>query len=820
MKSESGKQIRIHAIGYGHLDPIWLWDWREGCRENLATVRSAILKMKEYDEMKMSSSSAQLYFWVKMYDAEFYNLLKRQVLNGRWEIIGGWWIEPDVNLPSGESLIRQGFYGKRFFHKNFGTDCIIGFNPDTFGHPGTLPKILKHLGQFYYVFMRPDAAEKELPNDVFIWEADDGTQILCSRIQEGYDCNHNIEQKVEKLISITQDNEYLSDALCFYGEGDHGGGPSNATIEALLRLKAEMKDHKIVFGTLLQYFMQLEPFRQQLPVVHDELQHHARGCYSVHTDFKRLNRRCEQALLTTEKWCTISTLILNNLYPQVELKHAWQNVLLHQFHDVITGTSLRKGMQDATMYLNETLATCDRELYMALQQLTSHILIEEAQGEFIIFNPLPWRNKIPIEIEYVSNPDKPLEFIDSNEQSFTVQHIQRAELTSASRSRWIFFDTLPALGYQTYRWREMREPAASESIPLPLKIDENRLENQFWRVEFDPETGFLTRLFDKILMVEVVNQSAAIARVFEDQSDTWSHEVTRYDEFLDDFKQPEFAINEVGPVRAALCIKTHFNNSTFEQKWLLYRDDPRIEIQIDLNWQEQQKLVKYCFPLAPNEQTCFSEQPYGQIRREADGEEHPFQQWLDISGTVVNQGRKKLDYGVTFLNNGIYSYSLAAGELQMTLCRSAIYAHHDPVKPDPNKHYDYSDQGRHEVTFVICPHLEKTPPPYTIQQAHALNAPPYVFIDYPHSGYLPKENSFMEIMAPNVIGTVIKNAEDGDEFILRCFEVKGEETTTVLRLPYWKLESEFTIKPHAINTYRIKISGGIMKLIESNGLEE
>lgn len=814
MASNTGKKVRVHAIGYGHLDPIWLWDWREGCREDLATFRSALAHIEKYPEFKMTISSAGQYVWIKRYDPNLFDRVVKMVQEGRLEVIGGWWIEPDVNLPGGESLLRQGIYGKRFFKEFVGVDSIIGFNPDTFGHPITLPKILKHLGQFYYVFMRPDAHEKDLPNNVFIWESEDGSQVIASRIPEGYGCADHCEQKVDKLIQITRQNEIVNDVLCFFGIGDHGGGPTRETIESFEALQSN-DDKKIVkYSTIHDYCMYLEPFRNQLPIVKDELQHHARGCYSVHMDVKQLNRRCENQLMTVEKWAAIGSLLFKREFPKTAIEHGWENVMLHQFHDVITGTSIRRGMDDMKMYLNETLAICDRELFGALRALASQVTINDENGEFIVFNPHPWAVKGPIQIEYVFDKNKSQVFVDSQENVLTIQDIQRSELTRAGRRHWVFLDSLPPMGYKTYRWKETETTGTTPSGDL--KIGKNWLENQFWRLEFDTGTGHLVRLFDRQQKLELIQAPAAILRVLEDRSDTWSHDLVRYEGKSAEFSDAEFKNYENGPVRAGLFIKTHFNRSILQQKWVIYADDPRIEINFDLNWQEQHKVAKYCFPLNLKNLSCNSAQPYGQISRPADAEEHPFQHWLDVVGETENN----TEFGFAVLNSGVNAYSLRENELALTICRSAIYAHHDPATPDPAVIYEYSDQGRHEIKFVLVPHPGKRTPSKIMQKALELNAPYYVLLDYPHEGYLPNECSFLEIEAENVVGTVFKTSENGNGLVIRCLETAGKCTRTEIRLPWLKMKSEFTVKPFSLNTFHLTINGGKLKLNETNAIEE
>lgn len=820
MHRREDKITRIHAIGYGHLDPIWLWDWREGFREALATFRTAVLKLKAFPDLKISFSSAAIFRWAQQYDPDLFDEIKTLVRQNQLEVVGGWWIESDLNLPSGESLIRQGFYGKRFFKEVLGIDCLIGFNPDSFGHPVTLPKILKQLGQFYYVFMRPDPNEKQLPQDVFIWQGDDGSQILTARIPDGYGCEVDCDRKVARLAHYLQQQSVVQDALCFFGVGDHGGGPTQQAIETLRQSMQAAPELRLQFSTLLNYFMHLETCRAQLPLLPDELQHHARGCYSVHADLKRLNRRSEQQLLGTEKWGAIAFQILKREIPENALEHAWKNILFHQFHDVITGTSIRPALQEARQSFHETLAITDRELFGALRAIANQVRITDENGEFIVFNPVPWSRLAPIELEYAYPFSAPMDLVDANGNNVPCQEIQRSDLTPAARKRWHFWDILPPLGYKTYRWEQKSDAHRLLPADSDLKIGETWLENQFWRLEFDPQGGQLIRFYDRRREIELLQAPAAIARILEDPSDTWSHGVNQFSNRAGQFGAPECRIYEAGPLRCTLVLKLHFNHSTFEQRWTLYRDEPRIAVHLKIDWHEQQRMLKYCFPLALRNPMCRCDQPYGDVQRPPDGNEQPFQTWLSVQGTANTNQPQPQPYGIAFLNDGLYAYSLDASELQLTLCRSAIYAHHDPSVPAADEIYEYTDQGRHEIKLWIVPFPGPRIPAEIIRLAHELNAPPMVLVDYPHSGYLPKSNAFLEISAPNVIVTVFKKATDSDEFILRGYETAGLETTAQINLPYWKLSGEFTLKPFELKTFRLKIKASRLELWDSNALEE
>src|SRR5664279_1143308 len=269
-------------IGNAHIDPVWLWQWQEGFHEVRATFRSALDRLNDYDDFLFISSAAQYYEWVEQGDPAMFAEIMQRVAEGRWQIVGGWWIQPDCNLPSGESFVRQGLYGQRYFKQKFGVTETVGYNVDSFGHAASLPQILKRSGLDTYVFMRPGPHEKSLPGRLFWWEADDGSRVLAFRILFEYGTwGTGIEQHIRRCAEELK--APFDTLMCFYGVGDHGGGPTRENIETIRRLSADSDLPKLVFSTPNAFFAEIEAQNLPLPVVHDDLQHHASGCYAAHS---------------------------------------------------------------------------------------------------------------------------------------------------------------------------------------------------------------------------------------------------------------------------------------------------------------------------------------------------------------------------------------------------------------------------------------------------------------------------------------------------------------------------------------------------------
>jgi alpha-mannosidase len=269
----------------------------------LSTFRSALNRMNENPDFTFTASSAQFYEWVASRDPQMLDEIRRRVEEGRWAIVGGWWVEPDENIPNGESLVRQGLYGQRLFQQLFGRTAEIGYNPDAFGHPGTLPQILKLQGLTAYVFMRPMSHEKKLPADVFWWEGADGTRVLTYRIPYSYGFAEQLRDRLRDFMADLQ--EPTQDLMFFYGAGDHGGGPAKENIQSIVDMQKTPAAPTLVFSVPDRYFDEVSKL-SDLPVVADDLQHHSVGCYTAMSEIKKNNRAAESALVTGEKLAALS----------------------------------------------------------------------------------------------------------------------------------------------------------------------------------------------------------------------------------------------------------------------------------------------------------------------------------------------------------------------------------------------------------------------------------------------------------------------------------------------------------------------------------
>lgn len=797
------KTLKLHMIGNAHLDPVWLWPWTEGYHEVKATFRSALDRMKDYDDFIFVASSAVYYEWVEQNDPLMFAEIQQRVREGRWRLVGGWWIQPDCNLPCGESFVRQALYAQRYFQLKFGAIATVGYNVDSFGHHGMLPQILAKSGLTNYVFMRPGPSEKGLPSRLFWWESDDGSRVLAYRVPFSYATWwHELEDAVQLCAGEFQPP--IDVGMCFYGVGNHGGGPTKENIESIHRLQRNSDMPKLVFSAPDSYFNEVRAKKWDLPVVHDDLQHHASGCYAAHSDVKRWNRRAENRLLAAEKWSAVAHQVTGLAYPD-DFEQAWKNVLFNQFHDILAGTSLESAYEDVQNFYGEALAIASRNLNAAVQSLAWNIHIEPEPDmlPILVFNPHAWTSRVSVEVEINQQPANTM-LIDEGDRIIPHQYI-RSESAAPWRVRLCFVAELPSLGYRVYRLK----PGDGEKAYDSLQASDFGLENTHFRLSIDPISGCIQSIFDIQKNIELIAGPAARAVVLEDTSDTWSHNVFRFDNEIGSFTASSIRLIEQGPIKVTIRVASQYHESQLFQDFTLYQDLDIIEVGVTVDWREHNKLLKLRFPFKLAATHTTYEIPYGHIERFANGEENPALNWVDVTGVASGQIQP---YGVSLLNDAKYSFDsrsqdiLDVHDIGLTVLRSPAYAHHLPMELDPDGLYNFMDQGRQSFRYILLPHASSWEDAGTVQRAAELNQPPFVLLGTFHpEGSLPPVGSFLSVDTNNVVISVFKRSEDNDDLILRCYETAGRATRVTIQLPRWDRTLTIDFSPCEIKTLRVPL---------------
>ena len=802
---------RMHMIGHAHIDPVWLWPWTEGISVVHSTFQSALDRMDETPDFCFIASSAQFYQWVSENDPQMIQKIRKRVDEGRWNVIGGWWVEPDVNIPGGEAMVRQGLYGQLTMQRLLGRRATIGFNPDSFGHTDALPQILKLQGMDNYIFMRPGPHEKSVPSDLFWWEGIDGTRVLTYRIQQSYNDSSVVRDHLIKTVSEQYKNQPMKSFMYFFGAGDHGGGATKENIHSVEVLKAEKGAPAISFGSPERYFKEIRNDKNlNLPVVKDDLQHHAVGCYTAESAIKKGNRQSEAALVTAEKIAAIGSSVWGSNYPKKELTSAWHRVLFLQFHDSLAGSSLFDHSQTALEGYGYALDIAHHTTYMAAQKLEWQIAAEDPASQYlVVFNPHAW--EVHENIEYDLNWGAALKSsrVEDEKGNSLLHQWTAGSSETGNRKKLVVHTAIPPMGY-----RQIRVMAGdNHQDSSVVKAEGNMLENNFIRVNFS--TNGAMSLFDKETGKELFSGGGSGCRavVIDDPSDTWSHDIKSYSNETGTFGNAIFNVLENGPLRATIRVKTSYGASFLAVDWTLYAGSKNLEAKVTLDWHEHLKMLKFSFPVDVESPVATYETPYGHIVRETNGYEDPGQRWIDVTGR-----RSGDTYGLAVINDAKYGYNVQGNDLRISVARSAVYAHHNPRILDKNAEHLWMDQGIQTFRMLLVPHKNTWKESNVVRLAEEFIAPSVVIYQGIHGGSLPKSGSFLAVDPPNLIISAVKQSENGEDIIVRCVETLGVQTTSTLDVRFAGQKWTGNFRPSEIKTLRINKRKGTIK--EVNLLEE
>ena len=803
----------LHMIGNAHLDPVWLWPWQEGYQEARATFWSAIHRMDEYPDFIFNCNQIVLLTWVEESDPDLFERIRQRVAEGRWVFVGGWWVEPDCNMPSGESFVRQGLYGQRYLKEKFGVTATVGMNVDPFGHNGMLPQILRGQGMHSYCFLRPGPHESTLPHTAFWWESPDGSRVLAYRIPHEY-CSPpgDVAGQADKALGAASRD--LGDMMVYFGVGNHGGGPTRANIESIHRYDRMGSFGRMVISSPNRYFDDLakrlgDDGLAALPVWRDDLQMHAPGCYSAHSGIKLWQRRAQAAVTSAERWAAVSSALFGPEPPtgdlgRTDLARAWQQILFNQFHDVLPGSAIESAYDDARDQLGEAVAIAKRIITRTHNVIARHVDIPLDAGTqpVLVFNPHPWPLTAHVELQYGTQPTG-VHVVDSDGSPVLSQPTQSVATTDdRGRGATVFEASLPALGYRLYRLR----CGVVDTISA-LRAADNILANDILRVEIDPETGWLKSLLDKRTGVDLVaGAKGEHTQICQDPTDTWGHRVVSYRWPGAPMRVTRIVLRESGPLRARLRVEREWGRSTLAEEFILGHDADHVEVRATLDWRERAHLLKLCFPVAVDDPVATYEIPFGAIEQPVDGGENPAQSWVDISGP----GR-----GLAVVNNAKHGYDVSPGRpggdspsIGITAVRSPVYSWHDPRQLDPDGVYSFQDQGVQQFRYLLVPHGGDWRAANLHRRAAALGGPVRAMLESFHRGPLPGEQSFASDGGGQVMVTALKSHEDGTDLIVRAVETTGRAGRARLELPMAGRVVEADFGPSQIRTFRVPVDGG------------
>jgi alpha-mannosidase len=788
------QQFTVRIVGNSHIDMAWLWPWTETVEVVRNTFQSVLDLMREYPDFKFTMSSARTYEWMQEKYPDIYHQIEERVKEGRWEIIGGMWVEPDLNMPDGESLVRQILVGKRYFQKNFGVDVRIGWNPDSFGYNWQLPQIYKKSGMDYFVTQKLMWAHEftTFPYKYFWWQSPDGSRLLTY-------FPHDYADPIEAIplgnqLSVWMPSIYgpkLTDSpemMHLYGVGDHGGGPTRVMLDNAEQLrKPDTVFPKVEFSFARDFFADMEKKLPdlQVPTWNGELyfQYH-RGVFTTQAETKRRIRRSEENVLNAEKLASIASLY-GRSYPQDGMVDTWKNLLFDHFHDIMPGSGIAVNYLDAKRNLEEVDRAANDVTMTSLREISAHVNTQGDGVPVMIFNSLSWPRREVAELEaQLPAPAPQIEVLDSHGKPAELQLLSMDPQTH--RARFLLLSHTPSIGYATYFVRAATSsPAVHSMLKASSTSDGVTLENEFIRVRVDPQTGCMTSLFDKLSGTESLAPAETdtggpkdrtcgnLLQTFVDkpkQWDAWNIDADFEKQHWDLDKADEVKLIESGPLRAVIEVKNHFQDSTFVRDIILYAGVPRVDVKMQTEWHEKHILLKVAFPVSAHSDHAAYEIPFGSVERpttrntpaEQAQFEVPAQRWADISDAT---------HGFSLLNDSKYGYDAKGNVLRLSLLRS-------PEWPDP-----HADEGHHEFTYSLYPHFGSWKQAFTIQRGYELNYKLLSMQVEGHEGTLVPEHSFLEVTNANVIVSALKKAEDDNALILRFYEWAGKESDAQFQIP-------------------------------------
>ncbi len=761
----------VFLTGHSHIDVAWLWPLRETVRKCARTFATACRLLERYPDYHFSCSQPQLYAYTREHYPELYQEIERWIRAGRWECTGGMWVEPDCNVPSGESLIRQVLHGLAFFRDQYGARPTVCWLPDVFGYPASLPGILSGCGLGSFMTCKLHwQARNPFPHHLFWWEGIDGSRMLAHipRLPGYYNGSPNPEQLTQAWDNFNQKAAY-AEVLFPFGYGDGGGGPTEEMLEFAARAGCFPGLPSCRQGLEEDYFADVAAREPELPTWVGELYLEThRGTYSTHGPTKRANRKNELLLREAE----IAGVLAGMSGAAVDLsplRAAWSNLLLLQFHDVLPGSSIGEVYREAAEDYARIEAVARGVRDVALRGLADQVGVA---GDLLAFNSLSWargegaRGDVARATLSVSG-DGPFELVQPDGRAVPAQVV--AQDNGAGVADVIFHpQSLPSMGYSVLSLR-----AAATLPEHSLRVFPPCVENRFFLIEL-ADDGAVTRLFDKRFGREVLPEGARAndVQLFQDGPEreaAWNvHATFSRREYAWD-PAAEIEVVEQGPVRAVVRVARTYRASRLEQDIIIYDRLPRIDFVTRVDWQERQVLMKVAFPVAVRAPQATFEIQFGAVERpthrNTSWDEEKFEvcghRWADLS---------EAGYGVSLLNDSKYGYDVLGNVLRLTLLRGT-------ERPDPD-----ADRGQHAFTYALLPHGGDWRAGETVRRALELNVPVVCVGGVNGAGELPASRAFFEVHGPAVLDTV-KPAEDGDGWILRFYEPHGGRGTVVVRGP-------------------------------------
>ena len=799
----------LHLICNAHLDPVWQWRWEEGAAEAVTTFSIAARLLDEFPGFIFNHNEAILYRWVQELDPALFARIQGFVREGRWCIGGGWDLQPDVNMPGTEALIRHIAEGRRYFRQFFDAAPRVAYNFDSFGHSGGLPQLLARAGYAMYVHMRPETKYLDIPSDLYRWQGVDGTEVGVYRLPfPAYNtwkgtAVERISQAAEIALSLNRDTPV------FWGMGDHGGGGTRLDLEQIHELMQRESRVQIIHSSTEHFYQAIKHLIPSAPLVRGDLQRVFTGCYTSMARVKRRMTRNLGELLQTEGARTASWWLCGQEYPEAQLRDAWRDHLFNDFHDILPGSSIEPAELDALDLYGRSSETHRRLRLGAFSGFTKGPA-RDLEIPLTVLNVNPGGAQLPVEVEYMIDHLPKLKgkwharlfTMDGVEVPVQEERAEMLLLDDQWRRKLCFTAPLPHAGAAHFHV-EMREGECKQQPGLPAVPH-----------TIDTATGRVVSLRARAGQ-ELLSGELLRALVVNDDADSWGMETWHYKDIEGEFTPVPGSVRtiESGPVRTIHEAAYAYKRSSIVTRTLSYTSSPFLEFRLRILWNEERKRLKLSIPTRIQASSVLCEVPGGAIERPADGEEHTHGRWMLLRGQVDGK-----QVSLALINNGQHGFDCHQGEVRLSIVRSAPYCYERTYSLANHPHRKLMDLGVHEVRLLIAVGEEQELLPRLTAMADWLVAPPYALAHYPIGTGSPAQQDLFTLEPSSVRLLACKQSWDGEALIIRLQETVGATTTArfALRQPPATIEASFA--PFEIKTIRIEKTGtwGEVRMIEED----
>lgn len=815
---------KLHLICNAHLDPVWQWQWQEGVGAAITTFSAAADFCEEFGDFIFCHNEAVLYKWVEEYDPVLFARIQKLVAQKKWHIMGGWYLQPDCNMPSGESFIRQMLVGYEYFKEKFSDykrpDVAINF--DSFGHTRGLVQILNDAGYKGYVCLRPECNGK---NRAFTWKGFADSEVALYRVHGAY--NTLLGQVEKKLEPFIAEFSHLETGMFLWGVGNHSGGPSRQDYNTIENLRKKYPDIQIVHSTPDAYFAEILKNGERLPETPD-LNYIDQGSYTSMVRIKQMHQKLENLLYSAEKMAEHARLS-GTEFDGNAFKRAQEDLLFNEFHDILPGTCIKAGEDDAISQLSHGIYEAEKLKLKAFLSLAGG-QPRAAAGEYpvLVYNPHPFETETTVECEFMLADQN-----WSQEEYFAVDAYFNGEKLESQlekessnlpldwRKRLVFNIKMKPFSMNrvsvfTHSERVVKNNIQSDSADI--EFDNGKLY-----VKIDAKTGKIASL--KVNGEEYL-KDACVLRVIKNGIDPWGFFYNEYKDVLGEFELldktesarfaavereslPPVRIIEDGAVRTVVEALFKYGNSHAVVQYSLPKKGTSVKIHIDLFNFEKDVKIKLTLPNVLKADKFQGKTAFGMNDLNIDGNEYVAQDYI-VCGNSKN--------AMSLIHFGTYGFSADERELSVTLLNSATYTGHpidDRVVMRDDRYGARIDQGERHYDFVLnFSNVEERLQKVEIESQVA-HQQPYALNYFP-TGNGEKCKEFITVSEPSIVLSAVKRAENGKGLIVRLYNSKNKSSDTEICFKWLGSNFKIKFKPFQFKTFILEDG----KFIPCSCLEE